>query len=68
MHKFPIEIEIPDKDYCNGCKALQSYELNEKFTDFACGNGYFRAELKAVPRMTRPDICKQNDKLNNLKK
>ena len=56
MYKFNLEIEIPDKDYCNGCKLR--IHAN-------CNNGYYlpnRIEIKGMRMQPRPDICKANDK------
>jgi len=63
MHKFNLEIELENKDCCNGCSCLSfdSYEVN------FCGHGYDLpqegnwSEKLHETIQPRPDICKQND-------
>jgi len=57
MHKFNLEIEIPDKDYCRGCPVKRTFLM--------CEMGYGLPNLindKGIIRQPRPNICKQNDK------
>lgn len=59
MHKFNLEIELENKDYCNGCPCLG--EENDY-----CGN--FGIDVPMIYKAEnfgkhpRPEICKQNDK------
>ena len=61
MHKFKIPIEIPDKDYCNGCPFViidPRVEANH-YLEPTC---YLYNFKQLTDNYVRLDICKQNDK------
>ena len=59
MHKFNLEIEIPDKDYCHKCKFL---EVGGWCRVYAMHVDNFIDSETGLTGFSRPEICKQNDK------
>ena len=67
-----IQIDLPDKDYCNGCPLLsrEKYDIVEAI--FSCRIGYLRGKRFYIgtemtspnnPEITRPEQCKTENGL-----
>lgn len=64
MHKFNLEIEIPHKDYCNGCPLLSERGIMpEEANCVKYPDNVTYEPIEIYPyKYIRPEICKQNDK------
>lgn len=63
-HKFKIEIELENKDYCNGCPCLRMRRFSGVCPKFGYVSNSNQSDNmpKQHYKYYRPDICKQNDK------
>lgn len=62
--KFNIEIELENKNYCNGCKLLvEKQDLTPFSKNYYCPFYYnYENRDRKNKKIIRPNICKQNDK------
>ena len=62
MHKFKIEIQLENKDYCNGCPLLMEIGIMPEEADCLIYNGVTHEPISVYPyKYIRPEICKQNE-------
>ena len=61
MHKFKIEIDIEDKNYCNGCPVLQGKWCMFHMVYLHLKN-VRTSDVSDYDGLIRPTICKELDK------